>query len=354
MKRRDLLKVGGGSALALGATAAHAAEGGETFHWKIVMTWPKGYPGLGTGVQWFADEVKKASNGRLDITVYGAGELVPAFEVFNVVSDGTAQMGHGPSYYWKGKVPAAEIFCAMPFGMTPLELDAWYQKEGLALLNECYQPFGVIARACGNSDFQMGAWFNKEIKSVADLKGLKIRIPGIAGEVYRLSGASPVTMPGGDIFTSLQSGVIDAADWVGPWSDRAFGLNKVAKYYYNTWNEPGSACDLMINAKAYASLPADLQAIVDNVSRATGSHILSEFRANNALALSALEKSGTELRYFPDDVIAEFKKNTAVYLEKYAAQSPLCAKILKSYQDFLVQQRGWSNNELRYLKMRNS
>ncbi|SUO97268.1 TRAP transporter substrate-binding protein [Suttonella ornithocola] len=353
MKRRQLLKISGG-AVALAASQAVAASQSKIFNWKMVMTWPKAFPGLATGMQWFADELKRVTQGRLNITLYGAGELVPAFEVFNAVSEGSAEMGHGPAYYWKGKIPAAEIFTAVPFGMTPLELDAWlYEGGGIELLNECYKPFGVLALPAGNSDFQMGGWFNKEINTVEDLKGLKIRILGIAGEVYRRAGATPISMPGNEIFTSMQSGVIEAADWVGPWNDQAFGLQKVAKYYYGTWQEPGSACELMINEKAFEKLPEDLKQLVHLTARAASLRMLTEFRINNAKALkNIVDKQGVRLKYFPQPVLAEFKKYTEEYMKEYSERDALSKKCYNSYYSFLNEQKIWSDNEIHYLQAR--
>lgn len=355
MKRRDLLKKTGTGALALGAvgSVAHAADG-QTFNWKLVMSWPKKFPGLATSMEWFVEEVKKATNGRLNITIYGAGELVPAFEVFNAVSDGTAEMGHGTAYYWKGKIPEAELFTSVPFGMTPEEFNAWYiHGEGEALLAELYKPFGVVSLIGGNTMTQMGGWFNKEIKSVEDLKGLKIRTPGIGGEVYRLAGATPVSLPGSEIFTSMESGVLDATDWVGPWNDQAFGLFKAAKYYYNGWQEPSASMEILINEKAYASLPEDIRAILQSLAMAMTMKCMNDFQKNNAIALKKMvDEQGVQLRDFPADVIAVFKEKTAEYLKEYAAKSEMAKKILDSYEAFLVDQLRTSANVETYLSYR--
>lgn len=355
MRRRELLKIGGSGALALGAgKAAAKAQDSQVFNWKMVMVWPKNYPGLATVMQWFADQVKQQSGGRLNITLYGAGELVPAFEVFNAVADGSAEMGHGPAYYWKGKMPAAEIFTAVPFGMTPMELDAWfYEGGGIELLNELFLPHGVRAFPGGNCDYQMGGWFNKEINSVADLQGLKIRILGIAAEVYKRAGATPVSMPGSEIFTSMQKGVVEAADWVGPWHDQAFGLQKCAKYYYNSWHEPGAAAELLVNEKAFQSLPEDLQQLVALTIRAASLKMLIECRYNDGHALNKLVEGGTELRFFPDEVLRVFRKYTDEYMQEYAARDAFSKKCYDSYYGFLQEQRRWSENELRYLQARN-
>ena len=339
MKRRQLLKAGGAGALALGAIqAAHADE--RTFHWKLVMSWPKKFPGLATTMEWFCEEIAKASNGRLRITIYGAGELVPPFEVFNAVSEGTAEMGHGAAYYWKGKIPEAELFTSVPFGMMTEEMTSWMiDGDGLALLGELYKPFGVLPFLGGNTTAQMGGWFNREIESPDDLKGLKIRMPGIAGEVYRMAGATPVALPGGEIFTAMQSGVIDATDWVGPWNDQAFGLYKVARYYYNGWQEPGALAELSVNEKAFLRLPEDLQVLVKNMSLALNQKMISAFHLNNARAYrNLIEKQQVQVRDFPERVIKLFRENSERYLKKYAAQSAIAERIAASYRTFLQQQ----------------
>lgn len=348
MKRRQLLTAGGASALALAASqSASAQDADKVYNWKLVMSWPKKYPGLATNMDWLAEHVKKASNGRLNISVYGAGELVPALEVFNAVSEGTAEMGHSASYYWKGKVPECEVFTSVPFGMMADEMTAWMTEgNGLKYLTELYKPFGVRPFLGGNTGAQMGGWFNKEIKSVDDLKGLKIRMPGIAGEVYKMAGASPVTIAGGEIFTSLQSGVIDATDWIGPWNDQAFGLYKVAKYYYNGWQEPGATVELTVNEKAFQSLPADLQEILEQATYALNTKMISDNQKNNALALESLvKKHNVQIKSFPDEVIDIFKKNTQTYLEtQYATKSDMAKTIIDDYLSFLDQQVQLSKN----------
>ncbi|MDW8259241.1 MAG: TRAP transporter substrate-binding protein, partial [Gammaproteobacteria bacterium] len=273
MRRRQFLRAGAVAAatglatactrqrpVAPGAAAPQAAE----FKWKMITTWPPNFPALGTGAVRFAETVEKCSNGRLQIKVYGAGELVPALEVFDAVARGTAELGHAGAYYWKGKTEAASFFSAVPFGLTAAEMNAWlFYGGGLELWREVYEPFGVIGMPCGNSSCQMGGWFNREIRSIADLKGLKVRIPGLGGEVLARAGATTVTLAGGEIFTALQTGAIDAAEWIGPYNDLAFGLYKAAKYYYYPgWHEPGSTLECLINKKAFDSLPQDLQQIV--------------------------------------------------------------------------------------------
>lgn len=340
MKRRDLLKASSAAAAALAASSTAKAADGQTFNWKLVMSWPKKFPGLASEMDWFVEELKKVSNGRLNVTLYGGGELVPAFEVFNAVSDGTAEMGHGTPYYWKGKIPEAELFTSVPFGMTADEFNSWFAEgDGRKLLIELYKPHGVLPFIGGNTMAQMGGWFNKEIKSVDDLKGLKLRMPGIGGEVYKMSGASPISIPGAEIFTSMQSGVIDATDWVGPWNDLAFGLYKVAKYYYRGWQEPCAFMEVLINEKAFATLPDELKSVVENTCSALTQRIMNAYMKNNATALQTLiEKHKVKILDFPTEVIKTFKENTQKYLETYASKSPLAKKIADSYQSYLAAQ----------------
>ena len=268
MKRRELLATAGAAALT--ACAAEQSDCGpgtgsaQRFDWKLVTTWPPNFPGLGTGVLKMAEMIRQASGGRLNIKVYAAGELVPAFEVFDTVSSGTAEMGHGSAYYWKGKTEAAQFFTSIPFGISAMEMNGWlYHAGGLELYQGLYEPFGLLPFPAGNTGVQMGGWFKRRIDSMADLEGLKMRIPGLGGEVLKRAGGTPVTLPGADIFTALQTGSIDATEWIGPYNDIAFGLHKAADYYYYPgWQEPGPVLECMVNREAFASLPEDLQEIV--------------------------------------------------------------------------------------------
>ena len=214
------------------------AEPQQIFEWRMVTTWPKNLPALGTAPQRMAENVRVMSQGRLNIKVYGAGEVVPALEVFEAVSQGTVQMGHGAAYYWKGKNDTFQFFSTVPFGMTANEMNAWlYKGGGMALWEEAYKDFNLVPMAAGNTGVQMGGWFNKEINSLNDLKGLKMRIPGLGGEVLKRAGGTPVNLPGGELFTALKTGTIDATEWVSPYNDLAFGLHKAAKYYRQHVND---------------------------------------------------------------------------------------------------------------------
>ncbi|WP_395341399.1 TRAP transporter substrate-binding protein [Ningiella sp. W23] len=309
----------------------------ETFKWKLVTSWPKNFPGLGKGPETFATYVNQMSGGRLEVAVYGAGELVPGFEVFNAVSAGSAQMGHSGAYYWKGKIPAAPIFSAMPFGMNAAETSAWlHYGEGMKLWRELYEPFGVIPFAGGSSGVQMAGWFKKEINSVDDLQGLKMRIPGIGGEVFKEVGGLPVTLTGGEIFTSLQSGAIDATEWVGPYNDLAFGLHKAADYYYHSgWHEPGTTLEFIVNAEAFNALPADLQKIVEAATRLVHSDMLDEYTARNHTAMEQLiNEHNIDVRPLPDDVIQALKMANAKVVAQKRAENEDFDRIYASYERF--------------------
>ena len=318
-------------------SAAQIASG-EQIRWKLVTTWPKGLPGLGSAPENFARRVENMSNGRLSIRVYGAGEVVPPFEVFDAVSQGVAEMGHGASYYWKGKIPAAVFYTAVPFGMTAQEMNGWlHYGGGLELWRELYAPFGVRPFAGGSTGVQMAGWFNRELKSADDLKGLKMRIPGLAGEVFTASGGTSVRLAGGEVYTSMQTGVIDAVEWVGPYNDRTLGLMEVAEYYYYPgWHEPGAMLEFTVNQDAFDRLPSDLQAIVESAARATNQDMLDEFTARNNSSLTALlDDYQTKLRPLPDDVMDILHSNAVIALNKLTQDDPMAAKIAESYGTFL-------------------
>ncbi|MEX2125939.1 MAG: TRAP transporter substrate-binding protein [Woeseia sp.] len=344
MKRREFV---GGLALAAGASAcgeqaAAPAEGagrsGETFSWNLVTSWPPGLPGLGIGAQNLARRIGRASAGRLKIKVYAAGELVPALEVFDAVSRGTAQMGHDASYYHRGKLPAAQYFTAVPFGQNANETNAWlYYGGGLQLWQELYEPFNLVPFPAGQTGVQMAGWFNKEINSVADLRGLKMRIPGIGGEVMQRAGATQVTVPASEVFTSLQTGAIDAAEWVGPYNDVALGLHKAARYYYYPgWQEPGPMIECIINKEAWNSLPEDLQEIVSIACQAVNMDMQAEFNFGNAMALAQLaDDPNVEIRPLPDDVLSLLHKLSLEVVAELSARDPWAKRIQESFYGFL-------------------
>jgi len=312
-------------------------EPAQVYKWKLVTSWPKNFPGLGKGPETFATYVNEMSGGRLEVTVYGAGELVPGFEVFNAVANGSAEMGHAGAYYWKGKIPAAPIFSAIPFGMNVTEMNAWlHYGGGMELWRELYKPFGVIPFAGGSSGVQMAGWFKKEINSVDDLQGLKMRIPGLGGEVFKKVGGLPITLTGGELFTSLQTGAIDATEWVGPYNDLAFGLHKAADYYYHSgWHEPGTTLEFIVNEEAFASLPADLQKIIEVATRAVNQDMLDEYTARNHTAMQQLiNEHGINVLPLPADVLEALKAATAEVIAQERADNEDFDRIYASYDDF--------------------
>jgi TRAP-type mannitol/chloroaromatic compound transport system substrate-binding protein len=357
MKRRHFIKTAASTGLITAATFSTTnAEAKTSIKWKMVTTWPKNFPGLGTGANNLAQLITQMSGGRLKVKVYGANELVPPFEVFDAVSRGTAQMGHGAAYYWKGKTPAAQFFAAVPFGLTAQEMNGWlYQGGGIELWQETYKPFGLIPAATGNTGVQMAGWFNKQINSVADLKGLKMRIPGLGGEVLKRAGGTPVNLPGGEIFTSLKTGAIDATEWVGPYNDLAFGLYKAAKfYYYPGWHEPGTTLEALINKEAFEKLPSDLQSIVLNACKIANQDMLSEYTTRNQQALDTLvNKHNVKVLKLPDEVLSKLQKLSDEVINEVAQTDKMSQKVFSSFKAYREQVKKWSAiSELAYLQSR--
>ena len=325
------------------------------YRWKLVTTWPKNLPGLGAAPENFARYVNEMRNGRLEVRVFGAGEIVPAFEVFDAVSQGAAEVGHGASYYWKGKIPAAVFFTAVPFGMTAQEMNGWlHYGGGLELWQELYAPFGVIPFAGGSTGVQMAGWFNRELRSAKDLSGLKMRIPGLAGEVFDAAGGTAVRIAGGEVYTSMQTGVIDAVEWVGPYNDRTLGLNEVAEfYYYPGWHEPGAMLEFTVNAAAFQELPPDLQSIVRYAARAANQNMLDEFTARNNESLQQLLAAGTQLRHLPEDVLNLLYEKSVEAMMNLRTSDAMAEKIAVSYDAFSKNVRAYHEiSERAYLNAR--
>ncbi len=346
MKRRQFLS---GAAVA-GATAAAStfakpALAQDVREWRMVTTWPKNFPGLGTGANLLAEYITKASDGRLKVTVFGAGEIVPAFEAIDAVGNGTVEMGHGAPYYWKGKVDATQYIAAMPFGLNAQEQNAWFQwGGGQELADKVYAELNCKFFPSGNTGTQMGGWFNKEMNTIADYQGLKMRIPGLGGEVVKAAGANVVNLPGGEIPPALQSGAIDATEWVGPYNDLAFGLYKSAKYYYYPgWHEPATVLDNFINLDAWNALPDDLKAIVEQANRAVNQMVLSEFTARNVQALDTLRnKHNVDVRPFSDDILTGLGKLSGEVLRDLVSSNPLSQEVFESLISFRTQSIAWS------------
>jgi TRAP-type mannitol/chloroaromatic compound transport system substrate-binding protein len=367
MKRREFLKGAGLGALAAGGALAGCSreqagpQGGgvapaEAIEWKMVTTWPKNFPGLGVGAENLGRLIGEMSGGRLTVKVYGAGELVPALEIFDAVSRGTAEMGHGAAYYWKGKSEAFQFFSTVPFGLTADEMDGWlFYGGGMELWREAYAPFDLVPAAAGNTGVQMAGWFNREINALSDLEGLKMRIPGLGGEVLRRAGGTPVNLPGGELFTAMQSGAIDATEWVGPYNDLAFGLHKVAKhYYYPGWHEPGTTLEAIINKTAFEALPADLQSIVMNACRVVNHDMLAEYTARNNDALETLmSEHGVDVRRLPEPVLVELRGLADQVVGEIAEADPFAARVFESFAAFRQKVIAWHDvSDRSYLNVR--
>jgi TRAP-type mannitol/chloroaromatic compound transport system substrate-binding protein len=316
----------------------------------MVTTWPKNFPGLGTGAQYLANTINKLSGGRIKVSVYGAGELVPAFEIFDAVSNGVAELGHGSAYYWKGKNDTFQFFSTVPFGMTANEMNAWlYKGGGIELWKQAYEDFNLVPMAAGNTGVQMGGWFNKEINSLSDLKGLKMRIPGLGGEVLKRAGGTPVNLPGGELFTALKTGTIDATEWVSPYNDLAFGLHKAAKfYYYPGWHEPGTTLECFVNKDKYLELPEDLKSIILGASKMANLDMLCEMIAKNNEALKILQnKHNVDIRPYPEEVLSELYEISKNVVKELSLSSDFAKEVYNSYSSFQEKARDWNDISLK-------
>jgi TRAP-type mannitol/chloroaromatic compound transport system substrate-binding protein len=355
MERRKFLRKGG---MAVGAIASAPfftsciPDNGETatlgapptqkvYNWKAVTTWPPNFPVLGEAMVNIAKELEVMSSGRLKIKVYGAGELVPAFEAFDAVAQGVAQICHGASYYWAGNIPAAVFFASVPFGLNAQQMNSWLlYGGGLELWRELYDQFGLIPFPAGNTGVQMGGWFNKAIE---DFKGLKMRIPGLGGKVINKAGGSAITVAGGEIYTNLERGNIDATEWIGPYHDYKMGFHKIAKYYYYPgWHEPGTTLEMFLNKEAYEELPADLQEMVESVTLKYNHLVLSEFEAKNNAFLEKMMDEGVQLKEFPKSVLDSLKKYSTEVIEELIEDDEFGQRIYASFKAFKEESNSWN------------
>ncbi len=301
---------------------------------KMVTTWPKNFPGLGFSAERLSQRIAEMTDGQLKIKVFAAGELVPPFESFDAVSTGAADIYHGAEYYWQGKSKAFNFFTTVPFGMTAVETQAWiYHRGGQELWDELSGSFNIKPFMAANSGNQMAGWFNREIHTIDDFKGLKMRMPGLGGEVLRRLGASAIAIPGGEIFSSLQTGAIDATEWVGPWNDLAFGFYKVAKYYYYPgFHEPGSQLACGINLDVWHSLSKSQQAIFAQACAAENDFSLAEFAAENTKALRTLiNDHGVQLRRVPDAILTEIGKLSGQVVREIAEEDDITKRVFESF-----------------------
>ncbi len=339
----------GGAVGLLGAIAAPAVALGETRHWRMVTSWPKRLPGPGTAVERIAERIGVLSGGRLEIAVSAAGEIVPAFEVLDAVGSGVAEMGSTASFYWQGKEPAAAFFTTVPFGLTPNEHAAWIDAGGgQELWNELYAPFGVKPFMGNNIGVCMGGWFRREIKSAADVHGLKVRSAGLGGEVFRRLGAIPQMTSPSEILVALQSGVIDGAEFLGPGSDIALGLYRFAPFYYGPgFNKPNGTGECIVGLKPWATLDNELKAIVAHACAAENSFALAEMERLNIEALNVLTtRDNVQLRKFPADLITAARGAAADVVAELAGKSNGARKVYDSYVSFRDRAAAWSRISL--------
>ncbi|MFD2184144.1 TRAP transporter substrate-binding protein [Rhodoplanes azumiensis] len=350
MKNLTRRRLAGGALGAAATVAAPAVARAQTRRWRMVTSWPKRLPGPGMSAERIAERIAAMSGGRLQITVHAAGEVVPAFEVLDAVGGGVVEMGHTAAFYWQGKQPAAAFYTTVPFGLTPAEHVAWVEAGGgQALWDELYAPFGVKPFMGGNTGVCMGGWFRTTLKGLADLRGLKVRSLGLGGEVYRRLGATPQTTAPGEILTSLQSGVLDGAEFVGPGTDIALGLYRVAPHYYGPgFNKPNGTGECLVSLAAWTSLDPDLKAIVAHACATEATFALSEMERLNAEALAALiERHKVKLETFPDEIVAAARGQAVDILAEVAGRNPLAKKVHDSYTAFRDRVAGWSRVSIR-------
>lgn len=317
----------------------------KTIRWKMTTTWPPNFPVVGEGCKMLAEWVKKMSGGRMEITVFGGGELIPALEGFDAVSNGAVEMNHGAAYYWAGKVPASQFFAAVPFGMNAQQMGSWIiSGGGQKLWDELYAPFDLKPMICGNTGVQMGGWFNKEINDLEDLQGLKMRIPGLGGKVLSKAGGTPVLVSGGEIYTNLERGVIDATEWIGPYHDYKMGFHQVAKYYYYPgWHEPGPVLEMIINQSKFNELPGDLKEIIKTACHRLNRWMMAEFDAKNGVYLKKLvEEENVTLKKFPGGVLKGLKSASVEAIEELCEGDPPSRKVYDAFSSFKENVSSWT------------
>ncbi len=338
MQRRNLLRSAGTSAVAAAALAAPLAapaiaQGRQ--EWRMVTTWPKNFPGLGVGAERLARRITDMSGGRLNVRVFAAGELVPPLQSIDAVIQGSAEMSHGAAYYWQNKSRALNFFTGVPYGMTSRELAAWVRyMDGQKLWDEVYDKFGLKGFLSGDTGTQAGGWFKKELTGVADIQGLKFRTPGLGGQVWAKLGATVTNLAAGEIFQQLQSGGLDAAEFVGPTNDLALGFYQIAKnYYFPSFIEPGLATELAVNKSKFTALPKDLQQIIEIASQAEYDQVASDFYAKDPIALKTLvDKHGVKVHSFPDEILkAGAAAALAVLTDVRNSDDPLTRKTAESF-----------------------
>lgn len=339
-----LLKTAVVTTIAVFSLSTQAAE--KVYRLKLAETWGPNTPILGDASKNMAKLANEMSNGRLQIRIDSANKHKAPLGVFDMVKSGQYDLGHSSSYYWKGKVPNTLYFSSMPFGMMTTEQYAWfYRGGGIELMQEVYAPHNLLSFPGGNSDIQMGGWFRKEINSIDDLQGLKMRIPGFAGEIFARVGAKPTNIAPGELYTSLERGTIDALEWVGPAFDLRMGFQNIAPYYYTAWHEPGSETQFLVNKKSWDKLPKDLQIILETSFRVAAFDMYIQAIDANATSWEKMliENPDIKVRDFPPAVLERMRKEKDTLLEEFAAKDPLAKKIIDSQESYLKRVRAWTD-----------
>ena len=336
------------------ATVFAADAPKKVYKWRLAMTWPTNFPILGDAVNKMANDVKRMSSGELVIRIDSANKHKAPFGVLDMVKSGQYEMGNSASYYWKGKDINTMFFTSMPFGMIAPEQYAWfYYGGGMELMKKVYDRHGVYSYPGGNTGNQMGGWFRKEIKSVKDLDGLRMRIPGFAGEVIAKLGTVVVNIPAGELYTALDRGTIDALEWIGPSLDLNMGFHKVAPYYYTGWHEPASEMQFLVNQKKFAELPEYLQAILVNAMELAAYNMYAQITHTSAVNWATIQKDypDVKVRTFPKEVISRLKQENTKLLDSLATKDPLFNEILTSQRNYLKTMRAWTKiSDYAYLK----
>jgi TRAP-type mannitol/chloroaromatic compound transport system substrate-binding protein len=323
---------------------------------KLATSWPAHFPIMGTGVERFAERVNQASGGSLQIKLYPKNTLIPALAVFDAASSGEIDAFHSGPYYWKGKNSAFSLFSGVPFGFTAEEINSWMRfGDGLKLWRELYASYNLYPLCGGNTNIQMGGWFRKPLTSLEDLQGLKMRIPGLGGEVFSKLGVNPVLLPAGEIYTSLERGVIDATEWVGPALDIKMGFYKVAPYYYSGWHEPGSILELTFNKQSWEKLGSEHQAIIEMASSEMNANMTYEFHAKNIDALQELTAHGVTLLNYPDEIIEAAKVALSEVVAELGRANPDFARVFDNANAYLAKSKDWSRVSLQqFLNVRDA
>lgn len=335
-------------------SASLNASDKKVYTWKLAQTWGSGFPIFGDSVKNMAQRVKKMSDGRLIIKIDAKNKHKSPFGVFDFVKSGRYQMAHSASYYWKGKDMNTLFFTSMPFGMIAQEQYAWfYYGGGMELMQEVYSKHGMLSFPGGNTGNQMGGWFKKEMNTVADFKGLKMRIPGFAGEVLSKLGASVINIAPGELYTALDRGTIDALEWVGPSLDVMMGFHKIAPYYYTGWHEPATELQFLVNEKALAKLPADLQEILKQAMKSSAYDMLSQSMHASAENLAAINKDypNIKIKTFSKEIMTRIKEENQKLLNAMSAKDPMAKKIIDHQKAYMTKARAWTKiSDYAYLK----